>query len=51
VDLDLDHQVFNLFTRVRAIPQIPNIGFWVRTQRTSARGRDSAEPHVRAIGG
>ena len=35
---------------VREIPQIPSINFWCGTGGgTSERGRDSAEPHVRAI--
>lgn len=34
---------------VQTMPQIPNIGFWQRTGRTSEQGADSAVPHFKAI--
>jgi len=50
IDVPLDHQVFHMLYDVRQIPQIPSINFWYGTGGgTSERGRDSAEPHVRAI--
>jgi len=49
-DVPLDHQLFHMLYDVREIPQIPSIGYWYGSGfRTSERGRDSAEPHVRAI--
>jgi len=49
VDLRTDHAIFHLLMSVPRIPQIPNIGFWLGTGRTSERGPASAVPHVRAI--
>ena len=49
VDLRTDHAIFHLLMSVPRIPQIPNIGFWLGTGRTSERGAASAVPHVRAI--
>lgn len=50
VDLPLSHPIFHALYEVRRIPQIPSIDFWAGTGgRTSERGQDSAEPHVRAI--
>ena len=49
VDLSLDHQLFHMLMRVSEVPQIPSIGFWRGTGRTSERGPDSAVPHVRGI--
>ena len=50
VDVPLGHELFHTLYDVREIPQIPSIGFWLNTGgRTSERGIDSAEPHVRAI--
>jgi uncharacterized protein DUF4159 len=50
IDVPLDHQLFHMLYDVRKIPQIPSINFWYGTGGgTSERGRDSAEPHVRAI--
>jgi hypothetical protein len=50
VDLPLEHPLFHTLYAVPEIPQIPSIGFWFGTGgRTSERGIDSAQPHVRAI--
>jgi Domain of unknown function (DUF4159) len=49
-DVPLDHPLFHVLYDVKAIPQIPSITFWYGTGGgTSERGRDSAEPHVRAV--
>jgi hypothetical protein len=50
VDVPLNDTLFHMLYDVRRIPQIPSINFWAGTGgRTSERGADSAEPHVRAI--
>ena len=49
-DVPADHPIFHLLYDVRTLPQIPSIGFWLRTGgRTSERGADSAVPHARGI--
>jgi hypothetical protein len=49
-DLPLDHALFRTQFEVTEIPQIPNIGFFLRSGGgTSEQGADSAVPHVRAI--
>ena len=49
-DLPLDHVLFRTQFEVTEIPQIPNIGFFMRSGgRTSEQGADSAVPYVRAI--
>jgi hypothetical protein len=49
VDLPMEHPIFHLLMTVPKIPQIPSIGFYLGTGRTSERGPDSAVPHIRAI--
>jgi hypothetical protein len=50
VDVPLDHPLFHTVMAIHEIPQIPGIRYWMGTEGgTSERGRDSAEPHVRAI--
>jgi hypothetical protein len=50
VDLPLEHPVFRTQFEVQEIPQIPNIGFFIRSGGgTSERGADSAVPHMRAV--
>ncbi len=50
IDVPLDHPLFRTQFVVSEIPQIPNIGFFLRTGGgTSEMGADSAEPHVRGI--
>ena len=50
VDLPLDHPLFRVQFEVPEVPQIPNIGFYLRSGGgTSERGADSAVPHMRAI--
>ena len=49
-DLPLDHVLFRTQFEVTEIPQIPNIGFFMRSGGgTSEQGYDSAVPYVRAI--
>ena len=49
-DVPLDHPLFRTQFEVGAMPQIPNIGFYMGSGgRTSERGADSTEPHIRAI--
>jgi hypothetical protein len=49
-DVPLDHVLFRTQFEVTEIPQIPNIGFFLRSGgRTSEQGADSAVPQVRAI--
>ncbi len=49
VDLQVDHPIFRTLFEVRTIPQIPNIGFYQDTGRTSERGGDSEEARASAI--
>jgi len=52
VDLPIEHPLFRTQFEVPSIPQIPNIGFFMRSGgRTSEQGADSAVPHVRGIAG
>ena len=47
-DVPLEDPIFHMLYDVRALPQIPSIGFWTGTGgMTSERGRDSAVPHAR----
>jgi len=49
-DVPLDHPLFKVQFEVPEIPQIPNIGFFLRSGGgTSEQGADSAVPHVRAV--
>jgi hypothetical protein len=49
VDLTVDHTMFHMLFPVHTLPQIPNIGLWRMERRTSERGADSDELHVRGI--
>ncbi|MEX0891689.1 MAG: DUF4159 domain-containing protein [Gemmatimonadota bacterium] len=52
VDVGPDHPLLSALYLVHEVPQIPSIQFWRREGRrveTSERGRESAEPHLRAI--
>jgi hypothetical protein len=50
VDVPLNHELFHMLYDVKRVPQIPSIDFWAGTGgATSERGRESAEPHARAI--
>ncbi len=50
VDLPMDHAIFHTMFDLRAVPQIPGIGFWRGSGGgTSERGADSAQVHARAI--
>ena len=49
-DVPLDHPLFRTQFVVTEIPQIPNIGFFLRSGgRTSEQGADSAVPQVKGI--
>jgi hypothetical protein len=50
VDLPLSHELFHVLYDVRRVPQIPGIGYWLRSGgRTSERGAESAQAHARAV--
>jgi hypothetical protein len=50
VDLPMDHPLYSTQFQVTEIPQIPNIGFFLRSGGgTSEQGADSATPYVRGI--
>jgi len=50
LDLPLNHELFRTQFEVTEIPQIPNIGFFLRSGgRTSEQGADSAVAQVKAI--
>jgi hypothetical protein len=49
VDLPIAHVMFHTLYDAKRIPQIPNIGFFGRSGRTSEQGDDSATPHAGAI--
>jgi hypothetical protein len=49
VDLPVSHPMFHTLFDAQRIPQIPNIGFYRGTRRTSERGSDSAKAHAGAI--
>jgi hypothetical protein len=49
-DVPLDHPIFRTQFEVGVVPQIPNIGFYMRSGgSTSEQGADSNEPHIRAV--
>jgi hypothetical protein len=49
-DIPPEHPIFRTQFEVRDVPQIPNIGFYMRSGgRTSENGADSSVPHIRAI--
>ena len=50
IDVPLDHPLFRTQYVVSEIPQIPNIGFFMRSGGgTSEQGADSKVPHVRGV--
>jgi hypothetical protein len=50
IDVPLSHPMFRTQFEVTAVPQIPNIGFFMRSGgRTSEQGADSAVPQARGI--
>jgi len=50
VDIPLDHPLYSAQFEVTEIPQIPNIGFFIRSGGgTSEQGADSATPVVKGI--
>jgi hypothetical protein len=48
-DVTLDHAMFHTLFNIDSLPQIPNIGLWVRYHETSERGAESAQMHARII--
>ena len=49
-DVPPEHPIFRTQFEVANVPQIPNIGFYMRSgHQTSEQGADSATPHIRAI--
>jgi hypothetical protein len=49
-DIPPEHPIFRTQFEVRDLPQIPNIGFYMRSGgRTSEQGAGSSIPHIRAI--
>ena len=48
VDLTPDHPIYHTLFELKGVPQIPGIGTFL-AGRTSGRGADSAEVHVRTI--
>lgn len=50
-DVPLSDPIFHAMLEVKAIPQVPGIGFWRtgRGQTTSERGEETAVPHLRAM--
>jgi len=48
VDLTPDHPIYHTLFELKGVPQIPGIGTFL-AGRTSERGADSAEVHVRTI--
>ena len=49
LDLSVGDPIFRMLYPINSLPQIPNIGLWRYEHRTSERGADSAELHVRGI--
>ncbi len=49
VDLAVNHTMFRHALPHASLPQIPNVGLWRFERRTSERGADSDELHVRGI--
>jgi hypothetical protein len=50
VDIPATHRILHMLYDVKAVPQVPNIGFWSATGgATSERGWDSAEVYVKGI--
>src|SRR5262245_22968528 len=48
VELPLDHPLYHTLFDITEVPQVPNIGLWLRAQITSERGADSPRelPHA-----
>jgi len=46
--LEMDHPVFGMLYRVREVPQISNMNFWMGSGRTDERGDESPEGEVHA---
>jgi len=50
VDIPAEHPMFHTMFDLKAVPQIPGVGFWRGSGGgTSERGSDSAEVHARGI--
>src|SRR5581483_805076 len=48
-DVTTDDPMFHTLFNIDNLPQIPNIGLWVRYGLTSERGAESAQMHARVI--
>jgi uncharacterized protein DUF4159 len=48
-DVTTAHPMFHTLFNIETLPQIPNIGLWVRSSQTSERGQESAQVHTRVI--
>ena len=44
-----DHHIFGLYTRIEAVRQVANVGFWSVGGQTSERGDDSPETPLRVL--
>lgn len=49
VELPMDHPLYHTQFDIADVPQIPNIGLWMRSQVTSERGADSPHEHPHAV--
>ena len=49
VELPMNHPLYHTMFDIKEVPQIPNIGLWVRRHLTSERGADSATAEPRAV--
>jgi len=49
VDLPINHSIFHTLFDAQRIPQIPNIGFYRGTGKTSEQWEDSETPHAYAL--
>jgi uncharacterized protein DUF4159 len=49
VDLQMNHSIFRTLFVANRIPQIPNLGFYRSTGKTSEQWEDSAVPHAYAL--
>ncbi len=48
-DLTTAHPMFHTLFNIEELPQIPNVGLWMRYRETSERGPASVPMHARAI--
>ena len=48
-DISLSHPMLHSLFNIDNIPQVPNVGLWLRAGLTSERGQESAQVHARII--